>query len=304
MPNTAIAIIGPTASGKTAVSLELAKKIDIEVISADSRQIYKYLNIGTAKPSAIEQAAAKQHFIDFLEPDKEYSAGKFAEDAGKTIKEIFAKGKIPVIVGGSGLYVKALCEGFFLEEKPDNYKNIRQQISDIYLSSGIEPLYDELMQIDPISAKKYSDKNPRRILRAIEFFHCYGEPISEANDKQEQSPFFETKYFEIEHDRAFLYDRINKRAEMMWSGGLIEETQNILAMGYSPELNSLNTVGYKETINFLNGNINNKTALELIKQNTRRYAKRQLTWNRQIANKTKLAGSPAYFADIIITHIS
>lgn len=298
-----IAIIGPTASGKTGLAIELSKYLNIEVISADSRQIYKFLDIGTAKPSKCELEAIPHHFIDIIDPATEYSAGIFAKEAQAKAIEIFNSGKLPVIVGGSGLYVKSLCEGFFMEEKPDIYSNVRMMLKDRLFQEGIVSLYDELLKIDSISAKKYNDKNPRRILRALEFFYVYGIPFSEVGTKHKVKPAFDTLYFEITHDRQELYKRINRRAEMMWQSGLIDETKKLLDLGYSPELNSLNTVGYKETIAYLRGDINNERALELIQQNTRRYAKRQMTWNRHLSDINRISGNLDFMINIILNSV-
>ncbi|MCX6155200.1 MAG: tRNA (adenosine(37)-N6)-dimethylallyltransferase MiaA [Candidatus Kapabacteria bacterium] len=281
----AIVIAGPTASGKTEVSLQLAKLLPVEIISADSRQIYKMMDIGTAKPSVVELNQARHHFIDILNPDQSYSAGKFAVDAKSISREIFQRGKIPLIVGGSGLYIKALCEGF--SESPVISENKllaeRQKLSEELSSRGIEAIYDELFQVDPVSSKKYSDKNPRRILRALEYYRASGLIFSESFDSPLQKPDFETIYFGILMDRNTLYDRINLRTENMWNSGLIAETQRLLDLGYSSENNSLNTVGYKECIEFIKSDIAETDAIEKIKKNTRHYAKRQLTWfNRQL----------------------
>ncbi len=291
-----IAIVGSTASGKTAAAVELSKLMNIEIISADSRQIYKYFDIGTAKPDRDELDSVKHHFIDFLDPAEAYSAGRFAEEALLTANDIFEKGKIPVIAGGSGFYVQALCEGFFKEEKPEEYDEIRKSLSKRLKQEGIESLFSELQKVDAASAEKYTDRNPRRVLRALEYFHAYGSPFSSAQTKQHTKPFFDTVYYGIYHDREKLYERINRRAELMWKSGLAEETKRVLEMGYSPDLNALNTVGYKEAAAYLKGSISAGRALVLIKQNTRRYAKRQMTWFRKNKNIKWIEGSASEIA--------
>ena len=297
-----IVILGPTASGKTSTSIELAKHLEIEVISADSRQVYRYLDIGTAKPDRAEQEAVKHHFVDIIYPDEYYSAGIFAEQGVEVIDNIYKKKKIPVIVGGSGLYIKALCEGLFEETEVniDDKLNIRKSFEKRLNEKGIDDLYQELERIDPISAQKYIDKNPRRIIRALEYHYITGESISQIQKREPPERNFVPVYFGIQYDRKKLYERINIRAEKMWSEGLIEETEKILKMGYSPELNSLNSVGYKECIAFLKGELSAEEALEKMKQNTRRYAKRQLTWFRKLDNINWLAGDSMKIANKIL----
>jgi len=288
---TLIVILGPTASGKTAVSIKLSEKIDAEVISADSRQIYKYLDIGTAKPSQAELNAVPTHFIDLLEPDEYYSAGLFGNQAEKVAVDIINREKVPLVVGGSGLYIKALCEGLF-DEESDNRQRIavREKLQKDFEDNGIDDLFDKLKEIDPVSTEKYSDKNPRRVLRALEHYYVTGKSFSQAHKLQENNRNFNVVYFGIEFPRQELYDRINLRAEQMWQNGLVEETKKVLNMGFSPELNSLNTVGYKETIAFLQNKLSVMEALEEIKKNTRHYAKRQMTWFRKVENVNWLAG--------------
>jgi tRNA dimethylallyltransferase len=301
---TVLAIVGPTASGKTKASIELSKLINIEVISADSRQVFKYLNIGTAKPTSDELNAVKTYFIDYLEPDSYISAGRFAKEAQIIIEQIFKKNKLPVVVGGTGLYIQALCEGIF-EDKID--ENQRKIISDKLSSElelrGIDFLYEKLKFVDKVSAEKYSDKNPRRILRALEYYEIKGIPFSEAQKKFMKKSDFNVCYFGIEFPRNELYERINRRTEIMWSMGLVEEVKEILKKGYSANLNSLNTVGYKETIAFLRGEMNEIEAIEKIKQNTRRYAKRQMTWFRKNSKIKWLSGDEKSIAELILQNL-
>lgn len=282
-------ILGPTASGKTALSLEIAQKIDCEIISADSRQVYRYLDIGTAKPTAHELQQAKHHFIDIFDPNEYYSAGKFGNKAKQTVNEVYENGRIPLVVGGSGLYIKALCEGLFNENsKPDS--EIISEIDERIRLNGIDELYEELCIIDPISARLYLDKNPRRIARSLAYYYETGMPLSLAQQQFKAENTFRPIYFEIEMPREQLYERINLRSQQMWDGGLVDETQKVLDRGYAKTLNSLNTVGYKETIEYLEGKTSAERTLELIKQNTRHYAKRQLTWFRANRSINKLSG--------------
>ncbi len=279
-----VVIAGPTASGKTSLSLALSKFLPVEIISADSRQLYRYMDIGTAKPSKEELAMVKHHFIDYLNPDEEYNAGRFGDEAESVVKEIFEKGKIPLVVGGSGLYIKSLCEGLFQQENQDEIKKIRKLLTKKLEAQGKDRLYQELEKVDPDAAAIYTDKNPRRVLRALEYYYAFGESILASRKEKKTKRNFNFKYFGINFERQRLYERINLRAELMWRQGLVNETEQLLNMGYSPELNSLNTVGYKETIAYLHGKLKEQEAIEEIKKNTRRYAKRQMTWFKKVEN--------------------
>ncbi len=276
-----IVITGPTASGKTSLSVRLSEYADIEIISADSRQVYKYLDIGTAKPDEDELKAVKHHFIDILYPDEYFSAGEFAKQARIVIREIFNRNKIPVIVGGSGLYIQAVCEGLF--EGNENIEKREQTRKLLYKElelNGKDALYDKLKALDEEAALLYPDKNARRVIRALEHILTTGELFSDSI-KKNQLNNLNCLYFGINFERNILYERINQRVDWMLKNGLIEETKNVLNLGYSAELNSLNTVGYKEIISYFDGNISLDVAIEEIKKNTRRYAKRQITWFRR-----------------------
>lgn len=276
--NPLIVILGPTASGKTDLSLKIYEQVECEIISADSRQIYKYLNIGTAKPIKSILENYQHHLIDFLDPSQDFSAGHFVKSSKDIIHELYKKNKIPLIVGGTGLYIDALCKGF-IELPTDRTDNsIREKLTKDLETKGKEYLYELLVEIDIESAQKYNDLNPRRIVRALEFYYQTGIQFSKAQQKFTKSNEFSVYYIGIDFHRDTLYGRINQRCNWMWQNGIIEETQEILSMGYSPNLNSLNTVGYKEVIQYLNGTYNKEEALEEMKKNTRRYAKRQLTW--------------------------
>lgn len=284
--NKIVAIIGPTAIGKTNLAVNLSNYGDFEIISADSRQIYKYLNIGTAKPSIEEQKEVTHHFIDLLNPSDYYSSGNFAYDATKVYFDILSRGKYPLIVGGSGLYIKSVIDGFSLKDDTKNNERdailqIRNDLEGVLEKYGKDFLYDELKKVDPKTAEIYLDKNPRRVIRALEYYYSTGRLFSDTlvNDKQSDfNPF----YLGINTNRELLYNNINQRVDKMWEMGLVDETKSILEKGYSKDLNSLNTVGYKETISYLDSLITKEQAIELIKRNTRRYAKRQITWFKSI----------------------
>jgi tRNA dimethylallyltransferase len=275
-------ILGPTASGKTELSLRLAEIYDCEIISADSRQIYRYMDIGTSKPDKSILASIPHHFIDILNPDENYSAGKFEHYGRIAIEAIRSRDHIPIVVGGTGLYIKALCEGLFNFSDSEQDPGIRKKLENELNKIGREAFYEKLKAIDPISAENYSDKNPRRVIRALEFYENTGIPFSEAqNNGHSQEIQYDCLYFGISMERINLYKRINERCENMWGNGLIEETSKLLSMGYSKYLNSMNTIGYKEAIRYLEGELNYDEGLELFKKNTRHFAKRQLTWFRK-----------------------
>jgi tRNA dimethylallyltransferase len=282
-----IVIAGPTASGKTSLALSLSGLLPIEIISADSRQIYKHLDIGTAKPSKEELSRVKHHFIDILNPDEDYNAGKFGDDAYHCANNIFSSGKIPVVVGGSGLYIKALTEGLFDEETDldvSKKNDIRLSLNEKLNEIGKDGLFDELMMVDQKSAELYPDRNPRRVLRALEYYYLNGKSI--VDSRLINKPERDIKYvqFGINFDREFLYERINLRAQKMWDDGLLQEMKAIFKMGFSPELNSLNTVGYKEANLYLTGYLSEEETISEIQKNTRHYAKRQLTWFKKDSN--------------------
>ncbi len=294
-----VVILGPTASGKTEVSIELSYLLDIEVLSADSRQVYKYLDIGTATPSEKELSAVKHHFINTLYPDEYFSAGQFGGQAAKAAVDIFRRNKIPVVVGGSGLYIRALCEGLFEEDDGDTGDAIRIELEMKLNNEGIDYLFGELIRIDEESAIKYGDKNPRRIIRALGYYYNTGRRLSEAHIESPEKRPFNTLYFGVHHPREVLYSRINRRTEMMWAGGVKQEAENVLDLGYSKELNALNTVGYKEYFEFAGGRISEREAIDLMKRNTRRYAKRQMTWFRKNKNIKWLEGGAKEIAEVI-----
>jgi len=271
-----IVITGPTCSGKSYLGLKLAQLINGEIISADSRQIYKKLSAGTAKPSATDLQKVKHHFIDILNPDEDYDTNKFSIQAEKVINEIQEKNKTAVVVGGSGLYIKALIDGII--ESADKDEDLREKLLSKKEKYGVEFLYNELKKVDPVSAEKMLPQNWKRVIRALEVYHLTGRPIWQHHINQNKIPKFNFYQIGLNWDREILYRRIEKRVDEMIETGLVEEVKRILDNGYDKNLNSLNTVGYKEIISFLDNEITLDRAIELIKRNTRRYAKRQLTW--------------------------
>ncbi|MBL7998288.1 MAG: tRNA (adenosine(37)-N6)-dimethylallyltransferase MiaA [Candidatus Kapabacteria bacterium] len=288
-----IVISGPTASGKSALAMSVAEHFSLEIISADSRQVYRGLDIGTAKPTKEEQARVRHHLIDIRNPDERYSAGQFARDAKEAIDDIHSRFRIPVVVGGTGLYISALFDGIAHEEESDDLHDIRKTIEQRMQSEGRDALYEELASIDPLAAERYADKNPVRVIRALAYIAKHGIPFSTIFSEQNTPHQFNAHYFAVNPDVEILKQRINSRTEHMWADGLADETQRLLDAGYSPDVQSLNTVGYKEAIAFLRGDINRLRAIELTAQNTRRYAKRQRTWMRSRCTEyTFLTGTP------------
>jgi len=285
-----LAITGPTASGKTKFSIlvsELLKQHGIvsEIISADSRQVYKHIPIATCQPIHSELKKVKHHFISFLEPDENFNAGEFGELGRKKINLLFSENKLPVIVGGSGLYVNSLIYGFFEFDIDDakniERKSIRKNLEDKLTKEGKEKLLEELNRVDFESAEKMRNVNPRRIIRALEVFKVTGIPLSQFQ-KQKIEINFQPVIYALSWDRKKLYERINKRVDEMLEEGLIKEVKTLQQEGFHfTKQNSLNTVGIKEAFDCLEGKTSEQRMVELIKQNSRRYAKRQLTWFRK-----------------------
>ncbi len=276
MEGKVIVIVGPTCSGKTNLAIRLAEKFGSEIISADSRQIYKYLNIGTAKPSEEGLKKVKHHFIDILEPDADYNVSKFENDALEVIKNLFDKDKTPIIAGGSGLYIKALVDGIFNTVDVD--EEYRSFITEQRTKLGNDFLYGQLKLIDPVSASKMLPQNWKRVMRALEVYHLTGKPIGEHQEDYKRETSFDFVQFGLLWDRQTLYKNIEDRVDQMIELGLVDEVKKVLEMGYDKNRNALNTVGYKEIISYLEGEYSLVRAIELIKRNTRRFAKRQMTW--------------------------
>lgn len=276
-----IVVGGPTASGKTALAIELAKVLDGEIVSADSMQIYKYMDIGTAKPTADELKECPHHLIGFREPDCDFSVADYTELAHKTIADITARGKVAIMCGGTGLYINSVVNDVDFGEYENDYE-LRKSLDELAKKDGAGVLLDMLAEFDPVSAKRLHPNNVKRIIRAIEFYKVSGVPISE---HQERTKLKESRYdatmFLINHNREVLYDRINRRVDIMISDGLVDEVRSIMNMGYSRDLNSMQGIGYKEMIAYLEGEISLADTIDMIKQNSRRYAKRQLTWFRR-----------------------
>jgi len=275
-----IVICGPTASGKTALSIEVAKKINGEIISCDSMQIYKDMNIGTAKPTKEEMGEIKHYLIDYVLPTERYSVAEYKKDAKKAIKEVIEKGKTPIIVGGTGLYVDSLIyEIEYPEIKFD--EEYRKKLEKEVEEEGLEKLYEKAKKIDPIAIQKISKTDKKRIQRVLEIYHATGKTKTEQEIiSRQKEPEYAYKVYGLLWDRQKLYDRINLRVDIMIEQGLIEEVKTILKK-YSEFPTAMQGLGYKEVVQYLNKEITKEEMIEKIKQETRRYAKRQMTWFRK-----------------------
>ncbi len=274
-PKYLIVIVGPTAIGKTALGIEVAKRYKAEIISADSRQFFKEMNIGTAKPSQKELAEAKHHFVDFISVKEKYTAGQFEKDAIEKLEELFKTNNIAIMVGGSGLYVDAVCKG--IDEIPSN-ENIRTQLNKELSENSLAPLQEELKQVDPEIWKPINQKNPQRIIRALEVYRTSGMPYSSFRKQQPKKRDFNIIKIGLNTERAIVYEKINRRVDIMLENGLIEEVKSLIPF---KNLNALNTVGYKEYFKYFDKELSLDEATELLKKNTRNFAKRQLTWFRK-----------------------
>lgn len=270
-----IVIAGPTAIGKTRMAIEVARKFDSEIISADSRQFFKEMSIGTASPSQKELSQARHHFVDFIPVDREYSAGDFERDALEKLQEIFSEKSVAVISGGSGLYLDAVCRGFDeLPRSDEEREKLNQQLE----SEGIELLQEELKMRDPVFYEEIDLQNPQRLIRALEVCRASGKPYSSFRANIAKVRPFNILKIALHTDRNLLYEKINLRVDSMIEQGLIDEVKSLYSRR---KLNALNTVGYKELFNWLDGKLSREEAIEEIKKNTRRFAKRQLTWLRK-----------------------
>ena len=267
--NKVIAVVGPTASGKTSFAIELAKKMDGEIISADSRLVYKGFDIGTVKPTLEERQGVPHYMIDIVEPEEDYSVGRYVKDAKNVIADILKRGKTPIIAGGTGLYINALLMNYdFVDAEPDY--ELRKQLQ------NQENLYEILYELDEDTAKTIEKNDKKKLIRAIEIIKTTGQKISKTKKEKE----FDVEWIGLNFERDELYARINKRVDIMIKDGLIDETKRLLDKhGRIPNL--INTIGYQEIISCLDGELTLDEAVDKLKQNTRRYAKRQLTWFRR-----------------------
>jgi tRNA dimethylallyltransferase len=277
MKRVVLCIVGPTASGKTKLAILVAKQLHGEVISADSRQVYRHLDIGTAKPTREQLQEVRNYFVDELDPGENFNAGEFGRKGREIIDDLFRRKKVPVVVGGSGLYIRSLVDGFF--EGPSAVSEVRERLYNRLRQEGAVALLAELERVDPAFASIILPSNTRQIIRALEVFELTGVPISKLHQQKIEIDFVPLM-IGLQWDRKALYDRINRRVDAMLENGFLGEVRRLLDLGYSETTNSLQTVGYQEAISHLRGEVDYDTMVELIKRNTRRFAKRQLTWFR------------------------
>ena len=272
-----LCVVGPTASGKTDYAVELALKCGGEVVSCDSMQIYKHMDIGTAKPTADEMKGVKHHMIDIIEPNESFSVARFSEMARECIDDILLRGKMPVLCGGTGLYFDSTINNInFIQMDTD--EEYRQYLASAAKEEGNEYVYKILKRVDEESAESIHPNNLKRVIRALEIYKTTGKKKSELDKEQLSEPLYEPEITGLMRDREVLYDRINKRVDIMMEKGLVEEVSELIKMGIDTEATSMQAIGYKEIIEYLDGKTSLSDAVDKIKRESRRYAKRQLTW--------------------------
>ncbi|NLJ86423.1 MAG: tRNA (adenosine(37)-N6)-dimethylallyltransferase MiaA [Firmicutes bacterium] len=279
-----LVIVGPTAVGKTQLSIEVAQRVDGEIISADSMQIYRGLDIGTAKPTEEEREGIPHHMMDIVEPWEEYSVAEYQAMVEDILQEVALRDKVPILTGGTGLYIRAVLEGFIFdgEGKDEAFRTRMQLIAE---TQGNEALHSRLQAIDPQTANRLHPNDLRRVIRALEVYETTGVPLSRHLQMQsEQPPRHKSIKFGLMRDRKRLYERIDARVDMMLEKGLLAEVQHLLDRGLSNESTAMQALGYKELVAYLRGEYDRQEAVRLLKRDTRRYAKRQLTWFRRDRN--------------------
>lgn len=303
-----IILTGPTAVGKTDLSISLAKAVNGEIISADSMQVYRNMDIGTAKIMPDEMQGVKHHLIDVLEPSEDFNVFLFKELANKAMNEIYERGHIPIITGGTGFYIQSVLYDIdFSNEENDN--SYRKELEELALEKGAEYIHDMLKAIDSESAEQIHFNNTKRVIRALEYYHLTGQKMSEHNKEQraKESPY-NFAYFVLNDLREKIYERINKRVDIMVENGLVEEVRKLVSMGYTREMVSMQGLGYKEIIDYLNGEISLDEAIYRLKRDTRHFAKRQLTWfGREktvtFVNKNEFNNDTELILNFMLSHL-
>lgn len=299
MKKKILVIGGPTAVGKTELSIDLAKRLNGEIISADSMQIYKYMDIGSAKISKEEMNGVVHHLIDVVDPSINFSVADYKEQGEKAIKEIISRGKLPIIVGGTGLYINSLtCNMTFTEaEKDEDYRRELERLAEEH---GNNYIHEMLKDIDPISYKEIHANNRKRVIRALEVYKLTGNPFSSYNAGEDfYKSEYDVHYYVLTMDREKLYERINLRVDIMMEKGLLEECIKLKEMGYTSSMQSMQGIGYKEILYYLEGNVKLQEAINMIKQGSRNYAKRQLTWFRRDKRVTFLDKDKLSYVEIL-----
>ncbi len=272
-----IGVVGPTASGKTDYAIRLAKERGGEVVSCDSMQIYRHMDIGTAKPTSEEMQGIPHHMIDIAEPEENFSVARFVKLARECMDDILERGKIPVLCGGTGLYFDSIINNLEFSEMETD-EEYRQSLNALAEEKGCEFVHRMLREVDPRSADAIHPNNLKRVIRALEIYKVSGKPKSVLDREQRGEPLYEGEIFGLSRPRDVLYDRINRRVDIMMEQGLLEEVKTLLSMGISPKATSMQAIGYKELVWYLDGTLTLKEAVDKIKQESRRYAKRQITW--------------------------
>lgn len=278
-PMPLLAIVGPTATGKTDQSVRVAQNLEAEIVSADSMLVYRHMNIGTAKPTPEETKGVPHHLIDVADPGEMYNVSRYSHSAVKVIELLHRRKKLPILVGGTGLYVKAVIDGYNFS-KVGTDPELREKLTKECENLGSEALHDRLKKVDPETAARLHTNDVKRVIRALEVFYLSGKTLSSDADKLEKSPYNILMYG-LTMDRKELYSRIEQRVDKMLGQGLVDEVKGLLDKGYSSSLTSMQGLGYKEIILYLNGTLSLGEAVDLLKMNTRRFAKRQLTWFRR-----------------------
>ncbi|HHO48174.1 MAG TPA: tRNA (adenosine(37)-N6)-dimethylallyltransferase MiaA [Desulfobacteraceae bacterium] len=275
-----LVLVGPTAIGKTGLSLDMAARFNCEIVSMDSMQVYRYMDIGTAKPDRGERSAVVHHLIDIIDPDEQYNAARFIADGLAAIAGITAAGRVPLLTGGTGLYLKALTQGLFEEPDSAEHSLVRRELRNRMRQQGREALFQELRRLDPDTAGRIHPNDTQRLLRALEVHRLTGRPWSENIRRRQEPPVRLANMFLIglTCDRRELYERIERRTGRMMELGLVEEVEMLREMGYDPLLPSMQAIGYRHVNNFLDGRWTREEAVRLLVRDTRRYAKRQMTW--------------------------
>ena len=299
MKKKILVIGGPTAVGKTELSIDLAKRLNGEIISADSMQIYKYMDIGSAKVSKGEMNGVVHHLIDVVDPSINFSVVDYKEQGEKAIKEIISRGKLPIIVGGTGLYINSLtCNmNFTKAEKDEEY---RKELDKLANENGNNYIHEMLKEIDPISYNEIHANNRKRVIRALEVYKLTGNPFSSYNAGEDfYKSEYDVHYYVLTMDREKLYERINLRVDIMMEKGLLEECIKLKEMGYTSSMQSMQGIGYKEILYYLEGNVKLQEAINMIKQGSRNYAKRQLTWFRRDKRVTFLDKDKLSYVEIL-----
>lgn len=299
--NPLIVLAGPTAVGKTELSLKLAQRLNAEIVSADSMQVYKRMDIGTAKPSREERELVPHHLIDLVEPDQDFSVAAYKKCFEQTVTSIYTRGKLPLLTGGTGLYIRACTQAYDLEPG-EPLPALRQELQEQAAQYGPNYIHQRLAEVDPEAAAKIHPNDRHRVIRALEVFVNTGAPISQLQQKRSASFKYKVIYLFIDRNRDELYHRIELRVDRMINEGLVEEVRSLLESGFSPQLKSMQSLGYKQISSYLQQTVSLEDAVAAIKQETRRYAKRQLTWFRKepVDNILNISGnSQEFFGDIL-----